>query len=128
MLTFTDFAFFAIFYRMKTVFANFIEAERYLRKHLDLPGKLRFKSYLKSFVEPQNNKHPAIPGMHTGYIFEYHGRFAYVAVVPYAIPVKRGLQWSMEDDYSRWHFVDVTTWSDITEEEFIEQINNIIKE
>ena len=114
---------------MKTNFPNFIEAERYLRKHLDLPAKLKFKSFWKSFVEPENNKHPAIPGLHSCYIFEYHGRFAYVAVVPYKIPVKKGSQWSMEDDHSRpWHFVDVTTWNDIFEDDFIEQIHNIIKE
>ncbi len=43
--------------------------------------------------------------------------------------VKKGSQWSMEDDHSRpWHFVDVTTWNDISEEDFIEQIHNNIKE
>ena len=114
---------------MKTSFPNFIEMERYLKKHLNLPSKLKFKSYWKSFVEPANNKHPASPGLHTCYIPEYHNRLAYVAIVPYEIPVKKDSHWSMKDDNNRpWHFVDVTTWTDITEEEFVNQINNIIKE
>ena len=114
---------------MKTNFPNYIEAERYLRKHLDLPNKIRFKHYLKSFVESETKDHPAIPSMHTCYIFEYHGRIAYVAVAPHMVPVKKDSHWSMIDDTSRpWHFVDVTTWKDISEEEFISQINKIIKE
>ena len=45
---------------MKTVFSDFIEAEEYLRKHLDLPEKVKFRSILKTNVVAANEEHPAL--------------------------------------------------------------------
>ena len=113
---------------MKTTFPNFIEAERYLRKHLDLPAKAKFKSVWQSYVEPANNKHPAIPAMHQGYMIEYHGNVSYVAVVPREVPDKKDSRWVMRCVYEQpWIFVDTTNWKEITEEEFVARVNKDLK-
>ena len=113
---------------MKTNFANFMEAERYLRKHLDLPKNVRFKSIWQSYVEPANNKHPPIVALHQGYMLEYHGHLTYAGVVPREVPYKQGSQWTMRRQYDQpWIFVDTTNWKEISEEEFINRVNKILE-
>lgn len=114
---------------MKLNFANYMEADKYLRKHLCLPSKVKHKHVMQAYVVPPKNNRPAIPTLRQCYTYEYHNRIAYVAVVPYEIPVKRGSHWSMETDITRpWHFIDTTTWNDITEDEFIARMNAILKD
>lgn len=124
---FTKLNLFTILYRMKTVFSDFIEAEEYLRKHLDLPEKVKFRSILKTNVVEANEQHPALIDLHQGLMPEYHNRKPYVAITPKETPVKNGSQWVMVRQYDEpWIFVDTTTWEEITEEEFIAKVKAIL--
>lgn len=113
---------------MKTIFNDFIEAEAYLRKHLDLPEKAQLKSVMKSHIVPADGTHPAIVDLHQGLMPEYHHRKSYVAITPKEIPEKnKNGQWVMARQYDEpWIFVDTTTWEEITEEAFITKVKDIL--
>lgn len=113
---------------MKTNFANFMEAERYLRKHLDLPKKVRIKIEYNLFTVKANGKHPDIRALRQYLDFEYHGKNAGVGVVEqYKPEVKKG-EWVMSVDGNKpWIFVETENFKEITEEEFISKINGILE-
>ena len=50
---------------MRTDLPNFMEAEKYFRKHLNLPKKLRIKVNNTLFKLPADNKHLEIPALRT---------------------------------------------------------------
>jgi hypothetical protein len=114
---------------MKMIFPNYVEAEKQLRKHLNLPDKLRFKIFHKSYVKPAGEGYPAVVGLHQGYMPEYHNRSSYVAITPQEVPRNAGAQWIMAYEFDLpWIFVDTMTWEEITEEEFMKRVNKILKD
>lgn len=112
---------------MNMIFSNYAEAEKQLRKHFDLPEKLKFKLVHKSYVEPAGNGHPSIVGLHQGYMPEYHFRSSFVAIAQKEIPKNVAGQWGMKTDPALpWIFVDTITWQELTEEEFLSRVKKIL--
>lgn len=113
---------------MKTNFANFMEAERYFRKHLDLPKNVRIKTNFNLFTIKENDKHPDIRSLRHYLDFEYHGKNANVGVVQQYKPVFKNNEWIAEVDGNKpWMFVDTRDWNEISQETFIERVNSILK-
>ena len=121
---------FAIFYNMKDIFANYMEADKYYRKHFCLPNKVKHYNPRHAITYPATDKRPAIPDLDMGASFEYHGRKCTGAATPmkYAFKDAQG-NWSMKEDFKLpWIYVDVETWVEIPEEEFINRINEMLKD
>lgn len=112
---------------MKTNFANFMEAERYLRKHLDLPKKVRIKTKFNLFTIPADNKHPDIHSLRHYLNFEFHDKNAGVGLVQQYRPVFKKNEWFAEIDSNKpWIFVEIENFKEISEEEFISKIKGIL--
>lgn len=117
---------------MKNQFANFLEADKYLRKHYDFPRKVKTVVARKAEFIPATDKHPAIPTLRSGLSYEYHGRSCKGAWTvheePIPLPDHPG-EWGSRSALDKpWFFVDRETWKEITEEEFIQALKDMLKD
>lgn len=117
---------------MKNQFANFLEADKYLRKHYDFPRKVKTIIARKAELIPATNKHPAIPILRSGLSYEFHGRKCQGVwtVHEEAVQlVEHPGQWGSRAALDKpWFFVDRETWKEITEEEFIQALKDMVKD
>lgn len=117
---------------MKNQFANFLEADKYLRQHYDFPRKIKTVIARKAELIPATNKHPAIPVLRSGLSYEFHGRKCkgVWTVHEEAVPlVEHPGKWGSRAARDKpWFFVDLETWKEITEEEFIQALKDMVKD
>ena len=117
---------------MKNQFANFLEADKYLRKHYDFPPKVKTVIARKAEFIRETDKHPAIPTLRSGLSYDYHGRFCkgvWTVLEEPAPIVDHPDQWGPRTAFDKpWFFVDRETWKEITEEEFIQALKDMLKD
>lgn len=112
---------------MRTDLPNFMEAEKYFRKHLNLPKKVRIKISNTLFKLPADNKHLDIPALRTYLEFEYHGKNANVGFTRQYRAVFEHGEWTSSVDYNKpWIFVETEHFKEISEKEFVEKIKAIL--